>query len=50
MAGRNFFSERMCRHFTEDFGFKTVVARYHNVYGPHGTYEGGRERLRRLPE
>jgi nucleoside-diphosphate-sugar epimerase len=38
------FSERMCRHFTEDFGFKTVVARYHNVYGPHGTYEGGREK------
>jgi GDP-D-mannose 3', 5'-epimerase len=38
------FSERMCRHFTEDFGFKTCVARYHNVYGPHGTYEGGREK------
>jgi nucleoside-diphosphate-sugar epimerase len=34
----------MCRHFTEDFGFATRVARYHNVYGPQGTYEGGREK------
>ena len=38
------FSERMCRHFTEDFGFATRIARYHNVYGPHGTYDGGREK------
>jgi nucleoside-diphosphate-sugar epimerase len=38
------FSERMCRHFREDFGVVTRVARYHNVYGPHGTYEGGREK------
>ena len=38
------FTERMCRHFTEDFGLETRVARYHNVYGPHGTYEGGREK------
>jgi nucleoside-diphosphate-sugar epimerase len=38
------FSERMCRHFREDFGLKTRVARYHNVYGPHGTFEGGREK------
>ena len=38
------FSERMCRHFSEDFGVKTRIARYHNVYGPHGTYEGGREK------
>lgn len=38
------FSERMCRHFTEDFGLITRVARYHNVYGPLGTYEGGREK------
>ena len=38
------FSERMCRHFTEDFGIITRVARYHNVYGPHGTFEGGREK------
>ncbi len=38
------FSERMCRHFTEDFGLLTRVARFHNVYGPLGTYEGGREK------
>jgi GDP-D-mannose 3', 5'-epimerase len=38
------FSERMCRHFAEDFGLVTRVARYHNVYGPHGTYDGGREK------
>ncbi len=38
------FSERMCRHFTEDFGIVTRVARYHNVYGPWGTYDGGREK------
>src|SRR5437660_7546493 len=38
------FSERMCRHFREDFGLATRVARYHNVYGPHGTYDGGREK------
>lgn len=38
------FSERMCRHFSEDFGIVTRVARYHNVYGPLGTYEGGREK------
>jgi nucleoside-diphosphate-sugar epimerase len=38
------FSERMCRHFREDFGIKTRVARYHNVYGPFGTYDGGREK------
>jgi GDP-D-mannose 3',5'-epimerase len=38
------FSERMCRHFTEDFGLVTRVARYHNVYGPHGTWTGGREK------
>jgi len=38
------FSERMCRHFREDFGLVTRVARYHNVYGPHGTFEGGREK------
>jgi GDP-D-mannose 3',5'-epimerase len=38
------FSERMCRHFREDFGLTTRIARYHNVYGPHGTYEGGREK------
>ncbi len=38
------FSERMCRHFLEDFGVQTRVARYHNVYGPHGTFDGGREK------
>jgi GDP-D-mannose 3',5'-epimerase len=38
------FSERMCRHFTEDFGLETRIGRYHNVYGPNGTYEGGREK------
>ena len=38
------FTERMCRHFREDFGLATRVARYHNVYGPHGTWEGGREK------
>ena len=38
------FSERMCRHFTEDFGLRTRVARYHNVYGPYGTWDGGREK------
>ena len=38
------FSERMCRHFYEDFGLETRVARYHNVYGPLGTYDGGREK------
>ena len=38
------FSERLCRHFTEDFGVQTRVARYHNVYGPYGTYDGGREK------
>lgn len=38
------FSERMCRHFREDFGLTCRVARFHNVYGPHGTYDGGREK------
>ncbi len=38
------FSERMCRHYREDFGLATRMARYHNVYGPHGTWEGGREK------
>ncbi|HXC78132.1 MAG TPA: NAD-dependent epimerase/dehydratase family protein, partial [Candidatus Acidoferrum sp.] len=38
------FSERMCRHFREDFELYTRVARYHNVYGPEGTWSGGREK------
>ena len=39
------FSERMCRHYMEDFGIQTRVARFHNVYGPYGTYDGGREKV-----
>jgi len=38
------FSERMCRHFMEDFGLHVRVARFHNVYGPWGTWFGGREK------
>lgn len=38
------FSERMCRHFMEDYKISTRIARYHNVYGPYGTYFGGREK------
>jgi GDP-D-mannose 3', 5'-epimerase len=38
------FSERMCRHFMEDYGLTTRVARFHNVYGPYGTFDGGREK------
>jgi GDP-D-mannose 3',5'-epimerase len=38
------FSERMCRHFEQDFGLTCRVARYHNVYGPYGTWVGGREK------
>jgi GDP-D-mannose 3',5'-epimerase len=38
------FSERMCRHFEEDFGLQCRIARYHNVYGPLGTWTGGREK------
>ena len=38
------FSERMCRHFFEDYGLDVKVARYHNIYGPYGTYDGGREK------
>lgn len=39
------FMERMCKHFTEDFGIETRIVRYHNVYGPHGTWDGGREKV-----
>ena len=39
------FSERMCRHFYEDYGIEISIARYHNVYGPFGTYKGGREKV-----
>jgi GDP-D-mannose 3',5'-epimerase len=38
------FSERMCHHFREDFRLETRVARLHNVYGPHGEFDGGREK------
>lgn len=38
------FSERLCRNFREDFGIKTRIGRYHNVYGPFGTWDGGREK------
>jgi GDP-D-mannose 3',5'-epimerase len=38
------FGERMCRHFEEDFGLAVRLPRFHNVYGPHGTYVGGREK------
>ena len=38
------FTERMCRHFQEDYGLQTRVARFHNVYGPEGTWQGGREK------
>jgi nucleoside-diphosphate-sugar epimerase len=38
------FSERMCRHFREDYGIDVRVPRFHNVYGPNGTWDGGREK------
>ena len=38
------FSERQCRHYWEDFGLETRVVRFHNIYGPLGTYDGGREK------
>ena len=38
------FSERMCKHFEEDFGISVRIARFHNIYGPYGTYFGGREK------
>jgi len=38
------FSERMCRHFMEDYGLEVRIARYHNIYGPLGTFDGGREK------
>src|SRR6202165_1716552 len=43
-GGEKLFSERMCRHFEEDFGLQCRVARFHNVYGPYGTWNGGREK------
>src|SRR3954462_12900748 len=43
-GGEKVSSERMCRHFMEDFGLCVRVARFHNAYGPHGTWDGGREK------
>jgi nucleoside-diphosphate-sugar epimerase len=37
-------TEKMCEAYRRDYGFDTRIARYHNIYGPHGTYEGGREK------
>lgn len=42
------FSERMCAHFSQDFNIDTKVARYHNIYGPYGTYDGGRKGSRSI--
>jgi len=38
------YAERTCRHYTEDFGMETRVVRFHNIFGPLGTYDGGREK------
>ena len=38
------YMERTCRHYREDFGLETRVVRFHNIYGPLGTYDGGREK------
>src|SRR5438309_7932509 len=38
------FSERQCRHYFEDYGLETRVVRFHNIFGPLGTYDGGREK------
>jgi GDP-D-mannose 3',5'-epimerase len=38
------YMERTCRHYSEDFGLETRIARFHNIYGPLGTYDGGREK------
>ncbi|HYM91049.1 MAG TPA: NAD-dependent epimerase/dehydratase family protein [bacterium] len=38
------FTERMCRHYHEDYGLRTYMVRFHNIYGPLGTYDGGREK------
>ncbi|MFQ5415606.1 MAG: NAD-dependent epimerase/dehydratase family protein [Myxococcota bacterium] len=38
------FSERQCRHYWEDYGIETRIARFHNIFGPLGTYQGGREK------
>ncbi len=38
------FSERLCKHYEEDYGMNVRVFRFHNVYGPNGTWDGGREK------
>ncbi len=38
------YFERTCRHYREDFGLETRVVRFHNIFGPLGTYDGGREK------
>lgn len=38
------FTERQCRHYREDYGLKTYIVRFHNIFGPLGTYDGGREK------
>jgi nucleoside-diphosphate-sugar epimerase len=38
------YMERVCRHYSEDFGLETRVVRFHNIFGPLGTYDGGREK------
>jgi len=38
------FAERLCRHYMEDYGLETRVVRFHNIFGPLGTFEGGREK------
>jgi GDP-D-mannose 3',5'-epimerase len=38
------YMERVCRHYTDDFGLETRVVRFHNIFGPLGTYDGGREK------
>ena len=42
--GEALYAERVCRHYTEDFGLDTRVVRFHNIFGPLGTYDGGREK------
>ncbi|KAF0135187.1 MAG: NAD-dependent epimerase/dehydratase [Candidatus Saganbacteria bacterium] len=38
------YTERACRHYFEDYGLKTYAVRFHNIFGPLGTYDGGREK------
>ncbi len=38
------FAERLCRHYREDYGLETRIVRFHNIFGPKGTYDGGREK------